>query len=140
MKSRKALIEDRLISLGIRPNLSGFTVLADMIELWMREQDENRELPRICDLYDCIAIKSGSYRSRVERSVRLAVGKMYESLDENEISVVFGPGRKKMDGTVTNGEFIATVALLVRRDENMEGGVDRVYPAICPGHSGYAGF
>lgn len=140
MKTRRALIEDRLLSLGIRPNLAGFTVLADMIELWMREQDEKRELPRICDLYDCIAIKSGSYRSRVERSVRLAVGKMYEALDEKEISMVFGPARKKMDGTVTNGEFIATVALLVRRDENMEGGVDRVYPAICPGRSGHAGF
>lgn len=140
MKTRKALIEDRLISFGIRPNLAGFTVLADMIALWMREQDENRELPRICDLYDNIAIKTGSYRSRVERAVRLAVGKMYESLDENEISVVFGPARKKMDGTVTNGEFIATVALLVRRDENVEGGANRVYPAICPGHSGYPGF
>ena len=140
MKNRKALIEDRLISLGIRPNLAGFTALVEMIGLWMREQDENRELPRICDLYDNIAIKTGSYRSRVERSVRLAVEKMYEVLDEKEVVRIFGAARKKKDGMLTNGEFVATVALLVRRDENMEGGVDCVYPAICPGHSGYVGF
>ena len=140
MKNRKALIEDRLISLGIRPNLAGFTALVEMIWLWMRDADEKRELPRICDLYDCVAFKNDSYRSRVERSVRLAVEKMYEVLDEKEIVRIFGAARKKKDGVLTNGEFVATVALLVRRDENMEGGVDRVYPAICPGHSGYTNF
>lgn len=140
MKNRKALIEDRLISLGIRPNLSGFNALVEMIGLWMREQDENRELPRICELYENIAFKNDTYVPRVERSVRWAVEKMYESLDDNKISEYFGPSPKKRDGTVTNAEFVATVALLVRRDENMEGGVDHVYPAICPGHSGYAGF
>ena len=140
MKNRRALIEDRLIALGIRPNLSGFLALTDMIFQWMEEQDKNREMPRICDLYDFVAIKTGTYRSAVERSARLAIEKMYEALDQAEIDRIFGAPRKKNDGTLTNGEFIATVALLVRRAENVEGGDDCVYPAICPGSAFRIGF
>ena len=120
MEKRRERIQNYLISLGIRPTLAGFTALVEMIWLWMREQDENRELPRICDLYDNIAIKTGSYRSRVERSVRLAVEKMYEVLDEKDVVRIFGAARKKKDGMLTNGEFVATVALMVAREERKD--------------------
>lgn len=135
MKTRTQLIEDTLLSVGVRPNLSGFAGSVTVTRLWMEAQDNGVRCPKICTIYHDAAKELGSTASRVERAIRHAIEIIHDSCEFDDLSKVFNSPPSLRKGKYTNSDFVSMLALLVRREENIEGGDGRVYPAICPGYT-----
>ena len=117
MKTKRERIEDKLLALGIKPNLYGFRYLVDAVEIWQ----ESGGVPSITkDIYPEIAAKHGATGSRVERAIRNAIESAYDSCDYEDIATLLGTKANMNKGELTNGEFIATLALKVAREERRD--------------------
>ena len=66
-------IEDKLLELGIKPNLNGFGYICDFIELII--DDEERKF-KMMYLYSFVAKKNKTTSTSVERSIRHAISKI----------------------------------------------------------------
>jgi two-component system response regulator (stage 0 sporulation protein A) len=117
MKPRRDRIEDKLLALGVRPNLLGFGCLVDAVEIWM-ERGRSREITKV--LYPEIADRRGTTGSRVERAIRHAIEMAADCCGYEDMMEILGTTTTPEKGKLTNGEFIATLALLVAREERAE--------------------
>jgi two-component system response regulator (stage 0 sporulation protein A) len=114
MKTRTERIEDKLLALGVKPNLLGFGYTVDAVEIWI-ERGGRMSITK--ELYPEIAAKNGTTRSKVERDIRHAIETAYELYGGEDFAALFGTKDNPEKGKLTNGEFIATLALLVAREE-----------------------
>lgn len=93
-------IENRLVYLGITPNLRGFGYICDAIEL-----AENSSYIKMEDVYACVSEKHKSAnRSSIERAIRYSITKV----NKERWKSLGGNG-------VTNSEFLSTLALMARK-------------------------
>lgn len=86
-------IEDKLLALGITPNLRGFSFICYAIEIVMADPEI-----KLCAVYELVARKTGTEWRNVERSIRHCIKKTYK------------------DRHVRNSEFIYEIALLIKRE------------------------
>lgn len=114
MKTRTERIEDKLLALGIKPNLLGFRYAADAVEIWM-ERGGNLSMTK--ELYPEVAAKRGTKSTRVERAIRHAIEMAAVCGGYEDMAQILGTTTNMNKGKLTNGEFIATLALLVAREE-----------------------
>ena len=117
MKTRKQRIEDKLLSLGVRPNLSGFAGAATVTRLWMEAQDNGDSCPRICAIYHDAAMELNTTASRLERSIRHAIEIVFDSCTAEDLAERFVSPTSMRKGKYTNSDFVSMLALLVRREE-----------------------
>ena len=101
----------------MEPNLLGFGYLVDAVEIWI-ERGRSREVTKV--LYQEIAAKNGTKSKRVERAIRHAIEMAYELYGGEDFAALFGTKDNPENGKLTNGEFIATLALRVAREERAE--------------------
>lgn len=117
MKTRTERIEDKLLALGIKPNISGFRYLVDAVEIWA---ERNGDLSITKELYPQIAVKRGTTGSRVERAIRHAIETAADCCSFEDMASILGTTTNMNKGKLTNSEFISTLALLVEREERMD--------------------
>ena len=77
-------IEDRLLELGIKPNLNGFGYICDFIELII--DDEERKF-KMMYLYSFVAKKNKTTSTSVERAIRHAISKINFSASSRDSSI-----------------------------------------------------
>lgn len=102
----KTKVEDFLLDLGVPPQIKGFALLADAVTMCAEDTDLALGITK---LYRTLAEKNGDTPSRIERAMRHAIGR---ALERSQICNELFRGRKPC-----NSEFLATVALHVRREE-----------------------
>lgn len=115
MKTRTERIEDKLLALGIKPNLYGFRYSADAVEIWM---ERGGCIAITKELYPEIAAKRATTRTRVERAIRHAIETAADCCSFEDMASILGTTTNMNKGKLTNGEFISTLALLVAREES----------------------
>ena len=100
-------IEDRLLELGIKPNLKGFGYICDFIELII--DDEERKF-KMMYLYSVVAKKNNTTSTSVERSIRHAISKInFECWNERYVH--------STRSNLTNAEFLYTLALRIKQED-----------------------
>lgn len=86
-------IEDKLLELGITPNLRGFYYICYAVEMVMAEPEA-----KLCQIYELVAKKANTSWRNVERGIRHSVNKASK------------------DKHIKNSEFIYGIALLIKRE------------------------
>lgn len=114
MKTRTERIEDKLLALGIKPNVRGFRYLAQAVEIWV---ERGGCIAITKELYPEVADRHGTTGSRVERAIRHAIEVAADSCGYEDFAEILGTTTNMNKGKLTNSEFIATLALLVEREE-----------------------
>ena len=100
-------IEDRLLELGIKPNLNGFGYICDFIELIIN--DEERKF-KMMYLYSFVAKKNNTTSMSVERSIRHAISKInFKYWNERYVH--------STRSNLTNAEFLYTLALRIKQED-----------------------
>lgn len=117
MKPRRDRIEDKLLSLGVKPNLLGFRYSVDAVEIWM---ERGGDMSMTKELYPEVAAKRGTTPSRVELAIRHAIEIAADCTSYEDMAAILGTTTSMNKGKLTNGEFIAALALLVEREERAE--------------------
>lgn len=107
------VIIDELISLGVSPSILGYeytkVALCCILENPLAVYSITKEL------YPVVAQEVGSTPSRVERSLRHAVEKLYNECDPNILEKYFGLVSSKDKGKVTNSQFLSVIAERIRK-------------------------
>lgn len=109
-------IKKMLMEIGISPSLNGFDYLTDAIMLCMDSKKYLKGVTKI--LYPEIAEKNETTGSRVERGIRHAIEKAYESGSPDlyeKIPVCSNLKKSKL----TNSEFIATICELIKMEDDI---------------------
>lgn len=98
----KRVIENKLMDIGIPPNLKGFSYICDAVEKLAKNDGM-----KMMELYEFISEKDEITPSRVERGIRYAIQK----IDLNALNdfPVLG---------LRNSEFIYSMVFLLRREED----------------------
>lgn len=106
--NRKRL-ESEMIKMGFHGTNNGFRYIIDAVELIIEEPFTFK----VMWLYESIAKKNNSTRSRVERAMRHAIISMYNRLDNaSSIYAELAPDPDK--GHLPNSEFVARLAMLAK--------------------------
>lgn len=102
--SRKILsTADVLLALGITPNLKGFNVIIDMVDLL-----NSGKYTRFNDMYAALSDKYGTKVSAVERSIRFATTKI--DVNSETYKKYIGADLTNKSGKIVNTVFIHTLA------------------------------
>lgn len=107
------VIIDELIFLGVSPCLQGYEYAKTGIYLILENPRSAFFITR--DLYPVIAREHNSTPSRVERSLRHVIEKMYLYSDLDVLQKYFGLVVSSNSGRVTNSQFLSVVAERVRK-------------------------
>ena len=100
-------IEDRLLELGIKPNLNGFGYICDFIELII---DDEEYKFKMMYLYSFVAKKNKTTSTSVERAIRYAISKInFECWNERYVYSV--------RSDLSNSEFLYTLALRIKQED-----------------------
>ena len=100
-------IEDRLLGLGIKPNLNGFCYICDCVELIM--DDEERKF-KMMYLYSVVAKNNKTTSRSVERAIRHAISKInFECWNERYTYSTCS--------NLSNSEFLYTLALRIKQED-----------------------
>ncbi len=99
---------DILLSLGISPNLQGYTFLKESIKLAIYNPSYIGAITKI--MYPTIAIKFKTTACRVERSIRHALEVSYMKGKIYNINEIFGLKILEENEKPTNSEFVALIA------------------------------
>ena len=100
-------IDDRLLELGIKPNLNGFGYICDFIELII--DDEERKF-KMMYLYSVVAKNNKTTSTSVERAIRHAISKInFECWNERYVY--------SRRSNLTNAEFLYTLALRIKQED-----------------------
>ena len=101
-----------LKTLGMRPGLLGYHYtklsVAMIMEDWMIISHVTR------DIYPEVAKICKTTASRVERAIRHAIESAYDNTDPDLIEAAFGNTISMDKGKLTNSDFLASVAELVK--------------------------
>lgn len=117
-------VAQTLINLGVTPGLLGYGYLKTAIKRVYDNPDEINSMTK--GLYPCIAAEVGTTPSRVERAIRHAIEKCFNTTDDGAIREVFGNTIDRHTGKVTNTAFICTVAEKLHIEDYEEVGDDAV--------------
>lgn len=101
-------ISETIKELGINPAIHGYTFIREAIELVMDDHNAIYGVTKI--LYPTIAKKYDTTDKKVERSIRHAIESAFHRDNQDFWQEMFNYSRQAKNGTVTNSEFIATVA------------------------------
>ena len=101
-------VVDILLSLGISPNLQGYTFLKESIKLAIYNPSYIGAITKI--MYPTIAIKFKTTACRVERSIRHALEVSYMKGKIYNINEIFGLKILEENEKPTNSEFVAVIA------------------------------
>ncbi|MBQ8893390.1 MAG: sporulation initiation factor Spo0A C-terminal domain-containing protein [Clostridia bacterium] len=105
MKQVEEKIKKVLLRMGISPALKGYRYLAEGILIQKRNFEAGRSREPMMSVYTTLAEKYGDTPSKVERAMRTAIGKIFDSYDPQRDQFF-----KKMihphSGKVSNGTFI----------------------------------
>ncbi len=100
-------IEDRLLELGIKPNLKGFYYICDSVEMIT---DDTVPKHKMMYLYEAVAKKNNTTSTSVERAIRHAISKInFECWNERYVY------SKRSD--LTSAEFLYTLALRIKQED-----------------------
>ena len=101
-------VVDILLSLGISPNLQGYTFLKESIKLAIYNPSYIGAITKI--MYPTIAIKFKTTACRVERSIRHALEVSYMKGKIYNINEIFGLKILEENEKPTNSECVALIA------------------------------
>lgn len=111
-------MEDRivklLLSLGIAPSLKGFRASVYAIELGLKEPNVLDRITK--QLYPEVAKRLDTTASRVERTIRHAVERMFEYQTYEKIVSTLGLETNSAKGKYTNSEFISLCVMKLRNE------------------------
>lgn len=107
------VVIDELIFLGVSPCLQGYEYAKTGICLILENPRSAFFITR--DLYPVIAQEHNSTPSRVERSLRHAIERMYLYSDLDVLQKYFGLVVSSNSGRVTNSQFLSVVAERIRK-------------------------
>ena len=110
-------VEDVLLDLGIAPNIKGFDYLRDATVLAISNSDSAKSMTKF--VYPEIAKRHTASASKVERAMRHAVELIYSRNDPEYIAKYVGYWGSPDKGKATNGEFISSLALKIKRTIGM---------------------
>lgn len=108
-------VTDIMMQLGLKPKLHGFDYLRETV-LLVYEQDKMEENLTI-SIYPIVADKYEVTPMVVERSIRLLVNEAHESGGILGINEIFGCIVYEDNHIYSNGEIIAIIAELAKRNE-----------------------
>lgn len=109
----ETLVNKMLVELGMPQHISGYDYVLEAICLVAGDRSY---LNQITDrLYPDVARKFSSNKSRVERAIRHSIECAWNRADLDAIGRYFGNTVSAEKGKPTNGEFIAMLGNLVRR-------------------------
>lgn len=114
------VVIDELIFLGMSPCLRGYEYAKTGICHILENPESTFSI--IKDLYPVIAQEHDSTSSRVERSLRHAIEKMYLYSDLDVLQKYFGLVVPSNQGRVTNSQFLSVVAERIRKRVGVYGG------------------
>lgn len=111
-----------LLGIGVDPSIKGYNYLRTAIELVYNKRDYLDAVTK--ELYPSIAKEYGSTPRNVERSIRHAIEKAFNSASNDVIYQYFGNVINPNTGKVTNSTFIATIVenIYLRMEGVEEGG------------------
>lgn len=92
--------EDKLLQLGITPNLKGFSCICEAVEILSKESDI-----KTTALYEIVGKRFEITGSMAERRIRHAISK----------ALLFELEKNGFSGT-KNSEFLYTLTLIVKRE------------------------
>ena len=101
-------VVDILLSLGISPNLQGYTFLKESIKLAIYNPSYIGAITKI--MYPTIAIKFKTTACTVERSIRHELETTYMKGKIYNINEIFGLKILEENEKPTNSEFVALIA------------------------------
>ena len=102
----KALLDQKMIWLGLREITSGTDMLRYAVGYWEPGMSLTKEL------YPRVAKEFGSTPDRVERAMRHAIETAWDRGDPGTINSCFGYSVSAMKGKPTVGEFVSRMARL----------------------------
>lgn len=111
-------IDALLTDLGVHAKLIGYEQVHEAIYLCIVQKDIIRAIVK--ELYPKVAEICGTTASRAERAIRHAVDVCFDRCDAEHLQSYFGYCINPIKGKLTNGEFIARCANIIR--ERIGGG------------------
>ncbi len=109
-------IEKELLECGVPAHLSGFKYLADAVAMVEKDITSLRRITTY--IYPTIARENNTTPCGVERAIRHSVETAFDTLDFESIQTIFGNSINPNKGKPTNSQFIASVALRVKGEQN----------------------
>lgn len=107
------VVIDELIFLGVSPSLKGYEYAKTGICHILENPESAFFITK--DLYPVIAKEHNSTPSRVERSLRHAIERMYLYSDLDVLQKYFGLVVPSNSGRVTNSQFLSVMAERIRK-------------------------
>lgn len=100
-------IENRLLELGIKPNLKGFSYICDSVEMIT---DDTVPKHKMMYLYEVVAKKNKTTSNSVERTIRHAISKInFEYWNECYAYSTCS--------NLSNSEFLYTLVLRIKQED-----------------------
>ena len=96
-----------LHELGVPANIRGFNYLRDAIMICYFEKEAINAITKL--LYPSIATKNGTFKSRVERTIRHAIDVCFDRGNTELLNSIFKYSYSSAKGKPTNSEFIALI-------------------------------
>lgn len=107
LEEKKAAIYKVLDGIGIRHNVKGYSYIITAIEKSLADRNKLNSIVK--GIYWEIAEENNSTPSRVERSMRHAIGIVWQHGNMSAIDRIFGYTVSAAVGKPTNSEFIAMI-------------------------------
>lgn len=101
-------IEAWCLRIGVPAHIQGYQFICEAVRIVYHDPDAINRITRM--LYPSIADRFNTSASKVERSIRHAVGVVWKRERSEAINELYGFPVDMRDGKPTNGEFIALLA------------------------------
>lgn len=111
----KKKIQEFVLSLGISPTVKGYHAICVGIRLLMDHPEYGNQITK--SLYPRIAAECGLTKTSVERNIRTAVERMFDTQGYDDIvgKLKLSPNMNKCK--YTNSEFLTACALLLGEEQ-----------------------
>lgn len=97
-----------LKDLGIRPDLKGYWYIIDAMQYMLADGDFMSL--KTMNIYTAVSKQRGQSRQNIERCIRHAIERMYDTCETDAIADVLGKRTNIWNGKLTNKEFLWTLA------------------------------
>lgn len=108
----EGIVRDMFLEIGVPDHLIGYDYAVDAIVMSVSDRKLSHNT---CELYRVISDKYDQTACKVERGIRHLVEETMERGNMEQIQKYFGKYISSKTGKVTNGEFIARMANMVRK-------------------------
>jgi two-component system response regulator (stage 0 sporulation protein A) len=106
--NREEIIEKVLLELGVPHHLKGYTYIKQSLTMIADDKDYRESIVK--HLYHDVAKQNNDVPSRVERSIRHAIEKIFKNTDIDVFKKYFGNTIDVRKGKVSNKHFLITIA------------------------------